>query len=86
MTKRDLRVTSDGKIVYDINKKIVPFHSITGFKDNFDNYHKMLYHEAREEAHDLIIQQSLRKPTNPYEDRVTNNQTTAPVSTIRNSI
>ena len=63
-TRKDLKVTSDGKVVYDISKKMVPYHNITGFRENFDDYHKMLYHESREEAHDLILDQVLNKPTN----------------------
>lgn len=57
--KKDLRVNQDGKILYDLTKKNFPYASVRGFKDCFDDYHKNLYRETKENTHDFLLKEDL---------------------------
>ena len=58
-SKRHLFVNPDGRIMYDLTKKHLPYHQVTGFKDYYDQYHKQLYQDAKTETHDLLLNQPI---------------------------
>lgn len=58
-SKRHLFVNPDGRIMYDLKKKQLPYHQVTGFKDYYDQYHKQLYQDAKTETHDLLLSQPI---------------------------
>lgn len=63
-SKKNLYVSPDGKVMYDLTKKQFPYHHINGFKDYYDPYHKQLYRELKTETHDFLLGQpadSLKK-------------------------
>lgn len=65
--KKNLMVSQEGKIIYDLKKKSFPYNSISGFKEHFDPYHKVLYKQEKEETYDLLMNSQFRVQERPKE-------------------
>lgn len=62
--KKHLSVTEEGKVMYDLRKKNFSYYNISGFKEYYDQYHKGLYQEAKNDAHQFLLAQPFDKLRN----------------------
>lgn len=67
-SKKNLKVTPEGKVMYDIRKKVFPYYNISGYKDNYDQYHRTMYQEAKNDTHEYLLKQPVDRLRNDLND------------------